>query len=63
MSTQGRQSPPPESQTGPQLKETPGTGQGIQDVPNKAQDVKKEVEVSISPFPTCIVNNQYSNYL
>ncbi|KAH9890208.1 hypothetical protein F4778DRAFT_752971 [Xylariomycetidae sp. FL2044] len=32
---EGRQSPPPETQTGAQLKETPASGQGVNAAENK----------------------------
>lgn len=45
-SQEGRQSPPPESQTGPQLKDTPGSGQGLQDTPqDKDKSNKDQLEV------------------
>ncbi|KAI0532092.1 hypothetical protein GGR58DRAFT_491558 [Xylaria digitata] len=34
---EGRQSPPPEQQSGPQLHETPGSGQGTDNADNKSQ--------------------------
>ncbi|GAW24795.1 hypothetical protein EKO27_g11795 [Xylaria grammica] len=34
---EGRQSPPPERQTGPQLHETPASGQGTDKIDNKEQ--------------------------
>ncbi|KAI0904557.1 hypothetical protein F4823DRAFT_567598 [Ustulina deusta] len=34
---EGRQSPPPESQTGPQLHEPPASGQGTDNTDNKDQ--------------------------
>ncbi len=45
-SQEGGQSPPPERQTGPQLKATPGSGQGVDDAKNKDQTMKSELEVS-----------------
>ncbi|KAI1880850.1 hypothetical protein JX265_001090 [Neoarthrinium moseri] len=39
-SNQGRQSPPPEQQSGPQLKDTPGSGKGVEDV--NSGDKKQE---------------------
>ncbi|KAI1777486.1 hypothetical protein F4818DRAFT_439839 [Hypoxylon cercidicola] len=34
-SNEGRESPPPESQTGAQLTDTPASGQGTDEAPNK----------------------------
>ena len=44
---EGRQSPPPERQSGKQQQAPPGSGQGTDNAANKGQEVKKEVEVSI----------------
>ncbi|PSS03501.1 hypothetical protein BD289DRAFT_478653 [Coniella lustricola] len=41
---EGRQSPPPESQSGRQLKEAPAGGQGVSNVENKAETNKSELE-------------------
>lgn len=46
-STEGRQSPPPESQTGPQLKEAPAQGQGTDKFENKPDENKSQLEVSL----------------
>ncbi|KAI1766912.1 hypothetical protein GGR53DRAFT_463862 [Hypoxylon sp. FL1150] len=42
-SNEGRQSPPPESQSGPQLKDAPGSGQGTDDASNKEQTMKDQL--------------------
>jgi len=42
----GHESPPPERSTGPQMKDTPGSGHGIGDSSNKEQANKKALEVS-----------------
>lgn len=46
-SNEGRQSPPPETQTGPQLKDAPAQGQGVDKADNKSEDNKSQLEVSI----------------
>ncbi|KAF7553981.1 hypothetical protein G7Z17_g3214 [Cylindrodendrum hubeiense] len=38
MSDEGRNSPPPESQTGKQLHDPPGSGQGLNNTDNKTKD-------------------------
>lgn len=45
-SNEGRQSPPPERQTGPQLKDTPGSGQGTDEAPNKKEALQDQLKVS-----------------
>lgn len=42
----GAESPPPESQSGPQLKDTPGSGQGTDKAPNKKEHMQDQLEVS-----------------
>lgn len=42
---EGRQSPPPERQTGAQLKDTPGDGQGIDNAQNKEKTNDEQVKV------------------
>ncbi|KAI4862752.1 hypothetical protein F4820DRAFT_400361 [Hypoxylon rubiginosum] len=42
-SNEGRQSPPPESQSGAQLKDTPGSGQGTDDAPNKKEKMQDQL--------------------
>lgn len=44
-SAEGRQSPPPESQSGAQLKDTPAQGQGTDDASNKQETNKSSIEV------------------
>lgn len=44
-SNEGRQSPPPESQSGPQLKETPANGQGTDTFDKKPESNKDQLEV------------------
>jgi len=48
-SREGGESPDPERQTGAQLHDTPGSGQGVDDVPNKAES-KSQVEVRVPRF-------------
>ncbi|KAI1458797.1 hypothetical protein F4805DRAFT_423642 [Annulohypoxylon moriforme] len=43
-SNEGRQSPPPESQTGPQLKDTPASGQGTDEAPNKQESLQDQLK-------------------
>ncbi|KAJ2906720.1 hypothetical protein MKZ38_000456 [Zalerion maritima] len=40
---EGHQSPPPERQTGRQLNDVPGSGQGIDNVENKEQTNESQV--------------------
>lgn len=47
-STEGRQSPPPEQQSGAQLKSAPGHGQGIDDATNKEQTNSSALDVWLS---------------
>lgn len=44
-STEGRQSPPPEQQSGAQLKDVPGQGQGTDDASNKEQTNSSALDV------------------
>lgn len=44
-STEGRQSPPPEQQSGAQLKSVPGQGQGTDDASNKEQTNSAALDV------------------
>jgi hypothetical protein len=44
---EGRQSPDPESQSGRQIHEAPGSGQGTDKVDNKEQTNKDQLEVSL----------------
>ncbi|TLD28249.1 hypothetical protein PspLS_03880 [Pyricularia sp. CBS 133598] len=50
-SQEGRQSPPPESQTGPQLKDAPGSGQGLQDTPQDKDKSNKDQLENLSSNP------------
>ncbi|KAI1341076.1 hypothetical protein F5Y15DRAFT_376854 [Xylariaceae sp. FL0016] len=44
-SNEGRQSPPPETQTGAQIHDTPASGQGTTDVdPNKKETMGDQVK-------------------
>lgn len=43
---EGRQSPPPEAQSGAQLHETPASGQGTDKVDNKEQINQDQLKVS-----------------
>jgi len=45
---EGRQSPPPEEQSGKQQQDTPATGQGVNKDSNNKDDNKSQLEV-ISP--------------
>lgn len=49
MPSEGRQSPPPERQTGAQLNDPPASGKGTDDATNKEQVNKEQLEVS---FPS-----------
>ncbi|KAI0113133.1 hypothetical protein F4814DRAFT_420651 [Daldinia grandis] len=42
-SNEGRQSPPPESQTGRQLQEAPASGQGTDEAPNKKETMQDQL--------------------
>ncbi|KAI0169189.1 hypothetical protein GGR52DRAFT_554039 [Hypoxylon sp. FL1284] len=42
-SNEGRQSPPPERQTGAQLKDAPASGQGTDEAPNKKETMQDQV--------------------
>lgn len=44
-STEGRQSPPPESQTGAQLQDAPGQGQGTDNAQHKDETNKSQLDV------------------
>lgn len=44
-SSEGRQSPPPESQTGSQLQDAPADGQGVDNAQNKGDTNKAQLEV------------------
>lgn len=52
---EGTQSPPPERQTGKQLHEPPAKGSGVDEVGNKGDKMKSELEVShgIKPSLYC----------
>lgn len=49
-SNEGRQSPPPEQQSGAQLNSAPGDGQGTDDASNKEQTNKSSLD-SLSSNP------------
>ncbi|KAI5866059.1 hypothetical protein GGS23DRAFT_594212 [Durotheca rogersii] len=40
---EGRQSPPPERQSGPQLKDVPASGQGTDEAPNKKEKLQNQL--------------------
>lgn len=42
---EGRESPPPEKQSGKQQHDPPASGQGTDNTANKGEQMKKEVEV------------------
>ncbi|KAH0422963.1 hypothetical protein CcaCcLH18_12478 [Colletotrichum camelliae] len=44
MPSEGRQSPPPERQTGAQLQDPPASGKGTDDATNKEQVNKEQLE-------------------
>jgi hypothetical protein len=44
-SKEGRQSPPPEQQSGAQLKDAPASGQGTDEAPNKKQTLEDQLKV------------------
>ncbi|KAI1099201.1 hypothetical protein F4804DRAFT_91670 [Jackrogersella minutella] len=44
QSNEGRESPPPESQSGAQLKDTPASGQGTDDAPNKKESLQDQLK-------------------
>ncbi|KAI5918202.1 hypothetical protein F4810DRAFT_693413 [Camillea tinctor] len=41
---EGRQSPPPESQTGAQLHEVPASGKGTDEAPNKKEAMEDQLK-------------------
>ncbi|KAI0839715.1 hypothetical protein F5Y06DRAFT_13059 [Hypoxylon sp. FL0890] len=43
-SNEGRQSPPPERQTGAQLKDAPASGQGTDEAPNKKESMQDQLK-------------------
>ncbi|KAI1085076.1 hypothetical protein F5B20DRAFT_575542 [Whalleya microplaca] len=43
-SNEGRQSPAPETQSGAQLKDTPASGQGIANAPNKKENMQDQLK-------------------
>jgi hypothetical protein len=49
MPEEGRESPPPETQTGAQLHDPPASGQGVQSMENKDKVVKSELDVRFFP--------------
>ncbi|KAL8365936.1 hypothetical protein RB595_004627 [Gaeumannomyces hyphopodioides] len=50
-STEGRQSPPPETQTEAQLKSVPGTGQGLDDTPKDKGQANTDQLQNLSSNP------------
>lgn len=48
---EGRQSPPPENQTGAQLQDPPASGKGTDDATNKEETNKQVLEVSNLSYP------------
>ena len=44
-STEGRQSPPPEGQTGAQLKDVPASGHGTDEAPDKQNKLQDQLKV------------------
>lgn len=49
---EGAESPPPERQSGKQLHETPASGQGVQNVDNKAKKGEMEDQLKVHTMPT-----------
>ncbi|KAI1380449.1 hypothetical protein F4677DRAFT_406916 [Hypoxylon crocopeplum] len=43
-SNEGRQSPPPERQTGAQLQDAPASGQGTDEAPNKKETMEDQLK-------------------
>ncbi|KAI1387550.1 uncharacterized protein F4822DRAFT_406909 [Hypoxylon trugodes] len=43
-SNEGRQSPPPERQTGAQLQDAPASGQGTDEAPNKKESMEDQLK-------------------
>lgn len=49
---EGRQSPPPETQTGAQQQDPPASGKGTDNAENKAEHMKSELDnLSSNPKP------------
>ena len=48
---EGRQSPPPERQTGAQQQSPPAHGQGTDDATNKEQTLKDQLNVRLRLIP------------
>lgn len=60
----GGQSPPPEAQSGAQLNDTPGSGQGTDKIDNKEGAIKSQLEVRRHPrFGTPQVNDTDTGHL
>jgi hypothetical protein len=47
MPEEGRQSPPPERQSGKQLNDTPGSGKGTDNVDSKAKKGEQEDQLKV----------------
>ena len=47
---QGRQSPPPEEQSGAQQQDAPSSGQGVNDSSNNQNESKSQIDVRRSFF-------------
>ncbi|KAI3333695.1 hypothetical protein F4824DRAFT_502676 [Ustulina deusta] len=60
---EGRQSPPPESQTGPQLHEPPASGQGTDNTDNKDQTNQDQLKAlkTIADYSFSHIQNLTSN--
>ncbi|KAI1073709.1 hypothetical protein F5B20DRAFT_566085 [Whalleya microplaca] len=55
---EGRQSPPPERQTGAQLNDAPASGHGTDDAPNKKEAMEDQLKVrTASPSPSHSTSN------
>ncbi|KAH9998204.1 hypothetical protein F4779DRAFT_605906 [Xylariaceae sp. FL0662B] len=48
---EGRQSPPPERQTGAQLNDAPASGQGTDEAPNKKEAMQDQLQVRTHTIP------------
>ncbi|KAI0014740.1 hypothetical protein F4780DRAFT_767019 [Xylariomycetidae sp. FL0641] len=59
-SNEGRQSPPPESQTGAQLHDAPASGQGTDKVSNKGESMQEQVK-NLSSNPKGPIDDAVEN--
>jgi hypothetical protein len=50
---EGRESPPPERQSGKQLHDPPAEGFGTREVGNKGEEMKDELKVGVSSGTMC----------